>query len=357
MRHPLRGRTGPALLLTALPLLAGCAGPEADAEKLPTVVLAVPEAPAGKPDPGEVRAREAMLAEDYSDGLEVYEQLSQRVADPARRAEYLFLAAECALGAKDHFIAHRAYRRLLRLYPNSPRYPRAIERLFLIGRLYAQGKAQKPSWLLGIDMRDREFGIKTLEAFQKGRERHPLADDALHYIALAQLHLGEWELAIQAWTSLGRLYPKSEWADTAEYRVALTMVESMSDGPVYDKAPITTGIKRLKAYIKTHSTGDHIVEANAALRRVEEALGEQLLAQVRFYLRRSRTYSALVYLAAIQREFPRTDAAKEAKTLQAKIPKTSPPGPPPEPKDAATETDEERASRLRLAPVPIDDSW
>ena len=82
-----------------------------------------------------------------------------------------------------------------------------------------------------------------LERFQQARERHPLADDALHYVALAQLSLGEWEAAIDAWEKLRREYPESEWAETAEYRVGLTMLE-LSDGPEYDATPILKALAR-----------------------------------------------------------------------------------------------------------------
>ena len=204
-------------------------------------------------------------------------------------------------------------------------------------------------------MEDQEFGIQSLERFQAARERHPLADDAFHYIAVAQLDLGEWELAIDAWERLRREYPSSEWAETAEFRVGMTML-AMSDGAQYDKAPLLSALARLRLYVKRHPTGNHTKEARAEIKRVEEEVAQHRLAVARYYLGQDEEYSADVYLSSVQKDFPNTVAATEALALQNTLPRTSPPPAPPEPelKGDGIGINEDR---LRLAPAPIDDSW
>ena len=343
-------------LLAALCLLsaAGCATPLEPGDQ--PVLLVPKEPPAGaKVDPQEAVARAAFLSQRYEDAGDAYLSLALRTPDPRLRTEFLLYSAEAALGAQDHLAAYTRTTNLLTLYPDAAFYEHAVNRQFLLARLFAQGKAIKPSWLLAVQLRDREFGIKALERFQRERERHPSADDALHYAAEAYEENDEPGLAIDTWTKLGRLYPESEWAETAEYRTGLATLR-LSDGPYYDKAPMYGGLKRLEAYLKRHPRGNHAKEAADKIAELREGLAEQLFEVAEYYERKDQLYSARLYLAAIERDFPKTDAALEAKALAAQIPRTSPPPAPAPPEDLETPggIDEDR---LRIAPAPVDDFW
>ena len=330
------------LLLTAV----GCAsGPETRTTAL-LEVAPITSADTATNDPVAIEARALLAGGDYRAAREAYQALARAEPDPMVRAEYLFLSAEAALGAGEDYAAYESYRVLIQQYPSTPRFSLAIERLFLIGRRYCEGIAVKASWILGLELADREFGIKLLESFHEARERHPLADDALHYIAVANEALGEYELAIEAWQRVGKLYPRREWVETAEYRSALCFL-LMSDGVDYDKRPIMTGLGRLRRYIYRYPQGDYVAEAEAKIRELEEALAEQLFEVAEFYMRRDREYSADIYLAAVVREYPDTEAAAEAKELQA----SRTPTPLPPPKDPEDGLFGERFRRL-LNPAP-----
>jgi hypothetical protein len=297
----------------------------------------------------------AFKARRYDDAADVYYRLSQGVTNVDLRAEFLLYAAEASLGDGEHYPAYQHYSRLIKLYSDTPHYDHAVARLFLLARLFAQGKARKPSWLLALPLTDLEFGIQALERFQRARERHPSSDDALHYAAEAYLESGDPGLAVDTWTRLGRTYPDSEWAETAEYRTGLATL-ALSDGPRYDKGPMISGLKRLEAYLRDHPRGNHAKQARAKTKELRELLSTQLLIVARYYQRKDQDYSARLYLTAIQRDYPKTPAAREAATLANSIPKTSPPPapPPPEELEGAKALD---ADRLRIAPAPVDDNW
>lgn len=357
-----RGRwlAGVGLLAAALAgAAAGCGGVvPAPLEPEPAIVVEVaPITTQSSGDPLEEVALQAAAAGRYEDAWQAYDALGKRTIDPGLRAEFVFLAAESALGAKKTHEALLLYQRLLREYPTTPRYASAVDRVFLIGRLFCLGRALRPSWL-GVETEDRELGISVLTKFVEGRERHPRADDALHAIAQAQLELGEWEDAVDSWTQLAREYPASEYAQTAEYRIALTTL-SASDGVEYDKGPVEAGRRLLKRYLERFPKGNHAQEAEAKLAEVEQALAAQKLRVARFYLRRDEYYSADVYLAAVLREYPGTPAADEARDLRAGLPRISPPPPPPDPGGLGGEAEDEETNedRLRLAPAPLTDSW
>lgn len=317
------------LLALGLLWLVGCAGQEARPIFRPEVAPIT----SGTAAPDELAAHALLEEEAWAEASRAFEDLSTFEAAPDRRAEFLFLAGESALADDDAARAYDLYTKLLRRYPNTPRHSLVVERLFEIGRRFAEARAERPTWLLGIEMTDRPFGIQVLEEFHRARERHALADDALYLIGEAHLAEAEPELAVGSWQKIVDEYPKSEWADPAEYRIGLAFI-GMSSGPEYDKAPLLTGLSRLRSYVKRHPTGNHVDEATAEIARVEEGLARHLLDVARFYLRWDRRYATLLYCDAIQRDYPRTEAAKEAKRLADSLPKTSPPAAPDVPDEA-----------------------
>lgn len=334
-----------ALVLTAV----GCGS----APKSPTDDVAQPFQPEVAPltsasgAPDELAAREHLAAGRYDEAEEAFTELATFEPDPSRRSEFLFFSAEAALGAGDHEEAYELYRKLLRRFPSTPRYPLVVDRIFLIGRLYALGRAETSTWFFGMDMTDRSLGVEILEEFQKARERHPLADDALHAIAEARVAEGELGLAIDAWQKLMDEYPRSEWAETAEFRIAMTFA-AMSDGTEYDKRPLLTALQRLRGYLLRHVTGNHVTEARTAVADLEEALAGQQIEVARFYLRRDQRYSAIICLDEVLREYPRTEAAREATRLKGTLPQVVPPPPKQHQDDDIVEEPDEDV----VAPLP-----
>jgi TolA-binding protein len=325
------GRNSTLIALAALAtVLSGCAGvgrfgfPLTDA---PVMVGTVNDAL-------EAEARQAYGAGNYEHAGTLYLELSRSDTDPERQADFLFLAGESALGEQNFYVAYRRYSDLLKKFPLTSRFSTVVERVFLVARRFAEGVADKPSWLFGIDMSDRQLGIDILTEFQKARERHPLADDALHWKAMALVEMGEYQLAIATWTKLRTDYPESEeWFETAQYRIGLTMLR-LSEGVDYDKGPIHAGYKHLKQYVKANPKGNHVTEAESRIAELEEALADQLFDTAKRYLWLDQDYAATLYLDAILRDYPATEMARgEAKTLRASIPKSSPPPARPDPEE------------------------
>ncbi|RMG17786.1 MAG: outer membrane protein assembly factor BamD, partial [Planctomycetota bacterium] len=323
-----RGR-GPFLALLMLLSAAGAIGCGAAPPRAAPPAVVVAPVISGS-TPLSEQAAELLAARRYAEAGELYASLSRSDPSPEHRAEFAFAAAECAFARGDYYAAYRLYSELLQRYPTTPRFAGVVERVFTISRLFAEGRATKPSWLLGAELTDRSFGVELLTAFQKARERHPLADDALHHKALALVELGEGDEAIEVWQKLIDDYPDSEWLETAEFRIGVTML-ARSEGPEYDKRPLLAALERLRSYARKHPNGDYIQEASQRIAAIEEDLAGHWLEVARFYLRRDRIYSARIYLEAIGREYPRTRAAQRARALLEELPPSSLPPPRPDP--------------------------
>ena len=341
-----------ALLAAWLVALLGCAGDPAPApEGLEDegLVTVAPLASGTSSDPLERQAQDDFRAGRYAAAQEAFTLVAQTEKDPQRRSEHVFYAAEAALAAGRHYESYELYRTLIQSFPTSRRIPGVIERLFLIGRAYAEGKARKPSLFLGVETLDREFGITLLSNFQKARPRHALADDAMHYIAVAHEGLEHYPDARDAWDRLTVDYPESEWAQTAQFRAALTYVHE-SEGPAYDTSLLLTGLAKLRAYRDRYPTGNHAAEAGEEIARLEQELGAFTVEQARFYLRRGQDYSAQLYARAVVRDYPDTQAASDAKDLLAALPQDL--EPPPPPRDHADDDAELEALQPPAAPPP-----
>ena len=68
--------------------------------------------------------------------------------------------------------------------------------------------------------------------------------------------------------------------------------------------------------IVPHQQRLHVQHLNAATHQLGVA---------RYYLRKDQDYAADLYLTAVQREYPNSAAAREALTLQSRLPRSSPP--------------------------------
>jgi len=306
-------------------------------------------------NPLERQAQDDFRGGRYASAMDGFLLVAETEKDPRRRSEQVFYAAESALAAGNHYRSYELYRALIQSFPASPRIPGVIERLFLIGRAYAEGLAEKPSLFLGIESEDREFGVSLLTNFQKARPRHGLADDALHYIAVAHEGLEHYPDARSVWDRLAVDYPRSEWAQTAQFRSARTYTLE-SEGPAYDTSLLLAGLAKLRAYRDRYPTGNHAAEAREEIAELEQQLGAFGVDQARFYLRRDQDYSAKLYLEAVVADYPETEAANEAQDLLAGLPSDlQPPPPPPDHVDDDTELEALQAPAAPPpAPLPVD---
>ncbi|MEZ6189012.1 MAG: outer membrane protein assembly factor BamD [Planctomycetota bacterium] len=345
------------LALSVVALFAGCASEPVPGAALGQggQVTVAPLTSGTADDPLERQAQEAFRNGRYPEAQEAFTLAAQTEKDPVRRSEHLFYAAESALAAKRHYEAYELYRALIQNFPASPRIPGVIERLFLIGRAYAEGVAEKPSLFLGIEGEDREFGVSLLTNFQKARPRHGLADDALHYIAVAHEGLEHYPDARQTWDRLALDYPNSEWAQTALFRAARTYVLE-SEGPAYDTSLLLTALQKLRDYRDRFPVGNHTVEAEAEIQRLEQELGQFGVELARFYLRRDQDYSAKLYLDSVVRDYPETQAASDAKDLLSELPEglVAPPAPPDHIEDDAQLETLQAPAAPPPAPLPVD---
>ena len=107
------------------------------------------------------------------------------------------------------------YRKILRLYPQSPNSYRA---LFLTGLVYSQ------------DLKDDK---KAETIFQKFLEKYPNGEELLYNEAQSFSEKGNFTSAIKTYKEILKLYPESPYSCKAEFLIGFVYSENLKD---YDKA-------------------------------------------------------------------------------------------------------------------------
>ena len=107
------------------------------------------------------------------------------------------------------------YRKILKLYPQSPSSYRA---LFLMGLVYAQ---------------DLEDDKKANTVFQKFLENYPNGEELLYNEAQSFSEKRDFTLAIKTYEQILKVYPESPYACKAQFLIGFVYSENLKD---YDKA-------------------------------------------------------------------------------------------------------------------------
>lgn len=111
--------------------------------------------------------------------------------------------------------AIKIYRRILKLYPQSPNSYRA---LFLIGLVYSQ------------DLKDDK---KANTIFQEFLEKYPNGEELLYNEAQSFSEKGDFTWAIKIYKQILKVYPKSPYSCRAQFLIGFVYSENLKD---YDKA-------------------------------------------------------------------------------------------------------------------------
>ncbi|MFQ6002592.1 MAG: outer membrane protein assembly factor BamD [Candidatus Zixiibacteriota bacterium] len=127
----------------------------------------------------------------------------------------LYAEAQAYLEKGNFKEAVEIYKKILRLYPDSPTSYRA---LFLMGLVYAQ------------KMKDDK---KAETVFQKFSKKYPNGEELLYNEAQRFSEQGDFDSAIKTYEQILRVYPESPYSYKAQFLIGFVYSENLKD---YDKA-------------------------------------------------------------------------------------------------------------------------
>ncbi len=205
--------------------------------------------------------------------------------------------------------AFTAHKRLIEIYPFSPRFQDAVEREFLVGEQLFQGERLRlvgPIKLAGLD--------KAIEIYEHVVQHAPYGA----YGPKARLRLGEcflrerrYEEAQRAFQRVVDDYPTSPLVEEAKFRVAFC-ARQLSLRPSYDQSATDEAIEWYENFIEAHPDSELISQATESLRQLQEIKAEGLAKIARFYETQRKFASAAFYYREILKLYPESLISAQA---------------------------------------------
>lgn len=331
---------GPAPTATAPAAPAPTASPTRPTYQLDGSGQLVPVAGAS-PQPGTdaaiIAEARRLLAKDQPrqawSVLEDWIERNERSGSPLLPEAYL-ARGDAISASGNEFEALYDYETVIKFFPGSSQYVRALEREMEIAVRYAYGLDRK---FLGV----RFLGAKDVgeELLVRVQERLPgsrLAERA--GIELAQFYYREHDLryADLAYELFLRNYPTSSYRKEAMTQRVFANLGRFK-GPRYDATPLLDA--RVLADRLASQYPDEAPLVAAVSVRVVDSLADQLLEAAQWYMRRSDPVSARATVARLLKLYPGSGAARAAREMAStngwKLPEPTAPGAPTAPPSSA----------------------
>ena len=272
---------------------------------------------AATPEPGTdegiiAQARVALAEERPGDARKVLNDWieTHKRTDNQWLPEAYLLRGDARTAAGDEFDALYDYETVIKDFPASSSYIKAIERELDIAVRYVNGLDRKFFGLRIVGAHD--VGEELLIRVQERLPGSRLAERAGIELADYYFRTRQMDLATEAYTLFLENHPRSPYAPKAmQRRVAATIARFK--GPRYNGGPLldaTILVRRFAALYPAQAAAAGM--DNALLARMDESAGAEMLENARWYLRVGDPVSARYVLGRLLASHPRTAAASTA---------------------------------------------
>ena len=286
--------------------------------------------------PNEPVARTALAEADglfregrYRDAIPKYKQAIDRWPDSLIEEEAMWQLAECLFFTDQYPKAEDQYDELVKKYANTRYLDRVAQRQFVIGQ-YWIALDQKHNYLtISPNLFDRSRPIfdtrgRALKAFDHVRindPRGPLADDSV--IAQANVHFldRQWLDADYHYGLLRSEYPDSDFLLQAHLFGLQAKLQAYQgpqyEGSILEEAEILADQTLVQFPDKLGREDEERVRTTRA--EIAAQLARRYWERAEFYAKGRHYTAARIYYAMIDRDYPKTLLAQEARRKYAAI--------------------------------------
>jgi len=225
-------------------------------------------------------------------------------------AQALLARGDARTADGDEFSALYDYERLLREYPESPAFERAVERELEIAIAYANGLKRK---LLGLRLLDTDdIAVELLIRVQERLPGSALAERAAIELADYFYRERQIELAGESYGLYLENFPEGPAAQRAARRRIYTDIARFK-GPRYDASMLLDAQVRIRRFMQRFPADAERRGINEGLvDRLDESLAAQQLESAEWYLQVEQDASARLVLRRLVDRYPNTMAASAA---------------------------------------------
>lgn len=234
---------------------------------------------------------------------------SDEFSASVHRPEALRLRGDAKFASGRDFKALYDYEELLRTYPESSEYVKAIEREVEIGKLYLAGLRKRFLWF-------RYESLTTVgeELLIRAQERMPgslLAESAAIHLADYYFDKRQLELASDMYDIFLKTYPNSPHRMHAMQRRVYSNIARFK-GPKYDGSILLESRLLIEQFARSYpAEAERAGLTNALVVRLEESAAAQQLESAKWYMRVGDGPAARFVLTRLIRDHTGTVAATE----------------------------------------------
>jgi tetratricopeptide (TPR) repeat protein len=225
----------------------------------------------------------------------------------------LLARGDALVASGEEFRALYDYEELLREYPGSAEFERAVERELAIALRYADGLRRRAWGIRAFDASD-----VAIELFIRVQERMPgsqLAERAAIELADFYYKRREIALASEAYGLYLENFPDGPNARHASRRRIYADIARFK-GPQYDASGLLDARVRIRRYEREFPADAAQTGLNSGLiERLDESLAAQKLVAAEYYLATDELAGARLTLQRLIDAYPRTSAARTARTM------------------------------------------
>lgn len=235
-------------------------------------------------------------------------------------ADALLARGDARVAQGDEFDALYDYEELIRDYPQSDAFERAVERELEIGIAYIDGMRRKLDLLFGARILEADdIGVELLIRVQERLPGSALAERAAINLADYFYRKRQIELAGEAYGLYLENFPDGPSARRAARRQIYTDIARFK-GPRYDASMLIDAKVRIRRFIERFPADAERRGINEGLvDRLDESLAAQLLEAGEWYMQVDQDASARLTLRRLIDRYPNTLSAQAAKrTLESR---------------------------------------
>jgi outer membrane protein assembly factor BamD len=240
---------------------------------------------------------------DFKSALREYKKTVKHFPTSPEAATATFRMGVCyeELGNADK--AFNAYREVLDKYPSFPHPQEVLRRQFAISKAYYEGKRRPlPFVKLGL-FKARGAAIDYFNKIVETAPYSDLAPDAKLLAAELQERKKNFDEAIKSCEFVVEHYPRSEAAETALFKIGSCHYQKALRAR-HDERSISLASTNFRSYVEKYPNGKYAKEAREKLMSLDDKRAKGVFEVGRFYEKKKKFPSALLYYTEVVQRHP-----------------------------------------------------
>lgn len=228
-------------------------------------------------------------------------------------AEAYLLRGDARVATNSEWWALYDYEAVIKQFPGSVEFPKAVEREFEIGKRYLTGLKTKIFWMRLEDA--TSLGAELLVRVQERLPGSRIAEEACLFLADHYYRVRDLTQASEMYDIFLRNFPTSEHRQRAMQRRVYASIGQFK-GPSYDSSGLVEARSLIKNFADQYpAEAERAGMSDALSARLDESIASQKLEKARWYFKQGDEVSARFTLNRLRRSHPRTVAASIAYDL------------------------------------------